>query len=271
MALPYNPFLKPALGTPINKARAKQLGLVAYYLMNEKGGTTVFNLSGEDHRGTFVGGPIWTGGKFGPAVNFDGTDDYITLGTSINMAGWSELTVIGWMKPASGAANDHVLIGNWEFNNAEILVRADRTTNNLDVFVQEEADSAIGGVDIQAIGDFNVWHQIGFTWRAFDALRPYIDGLPTATTFASGAVLDAGASSELCIGRRTPIHADKLTGQIGHIMICNRALAASEMVQLYREPFTMFEPSFNVIESFTPAVGVSIPVMIHHYKQVGGL
>ena len=46
---------------------------------NEGSGTTATDLSGNNHNGTLVNGPVWTNGKYGQAVSFDGSNDYVNI------------------------------------------------------------------------------------------------------------------------------------------------------------------------------------------------
>jgi len=54
-------------------------GLIGYWPLDEGTGITTADRSPAEYGfdGTLVGGPIWTGGQFGNALNFDGIDDYV--------------------------------------------------------------------------------------------------------------------------------------------------------------------------------------------------
>ena len=54
-------------------------GLIGYWPLDEGAGITTADMSPAEYAfdGTLVGGPTWTGGQFGNALNFDGTDDYV--------------------------------------------------------------------------------------------------------------------------------------------------------------------------------------------------
>ena len=215
--------------------------LVGYWPLNEGSGKTVFDLSGNGHTGTFQGtAPSWTSGQFGPAVLLPGDDESISLGTSINMAGWTELSVFGWFKPSAGAPDEQVLIGNWDSSTASILVRVDQDSSHLDIFLTEEANTAIGG-DTGVDVTFDEWHFVGMTWQAGAKLQGYIDGKAQGNTFVSSAAMDATASPVLSLGRRDPTHGEKLIGPIDNVCLYNRCLSASEVALLYSNPFCMIE------------------------------
>jgi len=57
--------------------------IVGDWPMNSLGGR-IFDRSGNDHTGTLVGDTHWVLGKFGPALRFDGTSDYVIFGNVLN-------------------------------------------------------------------------------------------------------------------------------------------------------------------------------------------
>jgi len=79
MAYPYRKFIKPRLGTPLNKGHRLSKGLVGCWLMNEGCGGEVFDLSGNKNTGTLSGDTAWAAGKHGSCLSFDGNGDYVTL------------------------------------------------------------------------------------------------------------------------------------------------------------------------------------------------
>ena len=52
-------------------------GLVAWWKFDETNGTVAYDSSGNGNDGNLSGGPTWTTGKIGGALNFDGINDYI--------------------------------------------------------------------------------------------------------------------------------------------------------------------------------------------------
>jgi len=70
---------------------------VAEWKMDEGTGTSAYDTSGNNNTGTLTNGPTWTNGKIGKAVNFDGSDDFVDVGsgpTAVN-------TVEFWVKPVT--------------------------------------------------------------------------------------------------------------------------------------------------------------------------
>lgn len=51
---------------------------------NEGSGTSATDGSGNSHSGTLVNGPVWATGKYGQGLNFDGTNDYVSVADHAN-------------------------------------------------------------------------------------------------------------------------------------------------------------------------------------------
>jgi hypothetical protein len=55
--------------------------LVAYWTFDEGSGNIVYDSSGNDNNGT-INGAEWDTGKYGPALRFNGQDNYVEVPTS---------------------------------------------------------------------------------------------------------------------------------------------------------------------------------------------
>ena len=78
-------------------------GPVAYWKFDEGSGTTTYDGSGNGNTGqmiTAAGSPTWVSGKYGTALSFDGTDDYVE--TSLNLLTTSAFSIEGWVKGTTG-------------------------------------------------------------------------------------------------------------------------------------------------------------------------
>lgn len=54
-------------------------GVNTQFNFNEGTGTTAADLSGNNHNATLVNSPVWTTGKYGQAISFDGSNDYVNI------------------------------------------------------------------------------------------------------------------------------------------------------------------------------------------------
>ena len=54
-------------------------GLVGHWTFDERKGAIARDVSGGDNHGTIKGGANWSEGKIGGALEFDGTDDFVSI------------------------------------------------------------------------------------------------------------------------------------------------------------------------------------------------
>ncbi|TMI68367.1 MAG: T9SS type A sorting domain-containing protein, partial [Bacteroidetes bacterium] len=65
--------------TAITVTVSNVTNLITAIHFNEGTGTTAADVSGKSHNGTLTGGATWTTGKFGQAVNLNGTNNYVNI------------------------------------------------------------------------------------------------------------------------------------------------------------------------------------------------
>lgn len=199
-------------------------GLVCYLPMNENGGTKVFDLSGNGNTGVLQADTHFVPGKFGSALSFDGTGDYVS--TSLTMAN-EPITVVGWLK--SDTDNKGSFFGD---NTAGEPYKKLHSLGNhsLSRTILYKGD----GTDYDALTysvdptDWSVYHQLAFTVAVGGSAYIYIDGKEVA----SGSLPKTSSFT----ARIAPDY-KLLDGAIDNLSVYNRALSPSEIDQLYREPF----------------------------------
>ena len=85
-------------------------GLVGYWPLDEGGGASAVDVSGNGSDGTLNGGPGWVAGKFGTVLEFDGADDHVDLGNSTILDfGISDFAVSAWVNIS--AAGGETIVG----------------------------------------------------------------------------------------------------------------------------------------------------------------
>lgn len=263
-------ILKPRLGRKPRRVKAKGIPLPVFLgLFNEGGGDIIADLSGNNNVGTAVGDPPWAGGKFGPAINFNGVDETVSIANSPTLnfganQGFSILVHLyflpavgpGALIRSAGLGDRYILESR-----ADDKFRLELLSGAGDVWIESDALGA-GWVTILATRN-------GVT----GVLKMYADGISQGTQTGPEAGSVAGAET-LYIASRGGTQ-DWYTGLIDHVMIFDQTLNASQATELQHNRFPWFEK--DPIELWVGSVGagappgVVIPVMIHHYKQAGGL
>ena len=229
-------FLLPLSSSAATLGRSpNNLGLVSYWKFDEGVGTKAMDNNGKGNNGTITGA-TWTNGKFGKALSFNGSTNYVSAGTSdtLNMTG--DFTSSLWFKtPGQGLNNWGSLIGRGTasyFINAPnkgwYLVARNISGTNYINFQYSGASTAqqvswTGGAD-------NLWHHAVVS-RQGNLFSIYIDGvLKSSLTTAVGDMSTSGEGFFIGRGRST----DYFIGSIDEVRIYNRALSAVEIANLYK-------------------------------------
>ncbi len=233
------PQLKPTRGICLNRSHPLSRGLVGFWLFNEGSGGQVFDLSGYGNTGTLTGLATVTNGKFGSGIDFDGVtgSGYVSIPNPGAILDGKHLTIVCWL--------------NWNKDNDTYPRIIDRVHDGQFAFYFADGNNKLsyalatagGTIGRQASGSppvtQNQWMQCVLTYDGSDA-RVYLDGI-LKETYGTGISGGLNASvSAMRIGERADGSGRLFDGQIDHVMIWNRALFASEVALLHREPFCMF-------------------------------
>jgi cysteine-rich repeat protein len=80
----------------LNEGTSRDMGLVSHWALDE--GSDVFAYDSEgSNDGTLVGGPLWSTGKFGGALEFDGVDDRVLINDDQSLDIERDITIGAWI------------------------------------------------------------------------------------------------------------------------------------------------------------------------------
>jgi Concanavalin A-like lectin/glucanases superfamily len=162
-------------------------GLVAYWKFDEGSGTLATDSSGGGNDGVLVNGTMWTVGKFGSALSFDGIDDLVFIGQG-RLNGTGDITISAWIKSDSTGGHaypriisnsnlelsvsreDALLFFTSDSTNSfettspntfsldqwhHVLVVRNARTNRVDIFIDgvKQLDNYPTGVSSRVVGD----------------------------------------------------------------------------------------------------------------------
>lgn len=243
---PIKPF-SPRLNRGIPLAK----GLVVCMPFAEKGGATVFDLSGNRYIGTLAGGTTRIITPFGGGIDFDGVDGYVNT-TSQNLNFPGSFSVFTWVK-ASGQG-DAGIVDKYDYGATKrswsisaggtpntkfrVIVSADGGTTN-----RKRYTSSIVTFD-------NTWHQIGFVFTE-NNIDMYVDGVLDG----SPAKVQDGTVNSVLVSDIPVVFGSYLNsgspslyynGELDHVLVWNRVLSQNEISQLYRDPFSMLRFIDNI-------------------------
>ncbi len=159
--------------------------------MDEKSGTTAYDTSGNGNDGTLTNGPSWVRGKYGSALDFDGVDDYVDLGTYPKISSEDTVyTISAWMKSSSDNS-----IGISRGNSGNCYYNPSVTLNSVN-------ESGCSGLNQLLLGTNTdgLWHNVTAV-RSGDDFKAYLDGkLMASKIIASHGLTDSTFTPEARIG-----------------------------------------------------------------------
>ena len=151
------------------------------------------------------------------AVTFNGTSNYLTLGTTNLPAANAAQTISVWVK-FSGASSAQGILS---LNGTGSAVRLGLGSG----FLRVRKDSGTTLVQVAAPST-NTWHHVAYTLSGTTNVL-YVDGVATTAT----ATPDAAAPTAALAGA-TAAGSERLAGALDDIRVYNRALTAAEVLAL---------------------------------------
>ena len=215
-------------------------------MMNEGGGRTAYDVSGNQIHATFNNLVTWSNGQFGTAVTLDGTNALMQLAATLTLSG--NVTYSAWVKPTGTQDYRHVIGPG---------------TNDWGIFLTPAniVYGTLGGADTVtgvATVPQNAWTHIALTWDGTTSTL-YQNGRPdgTSATLSRFNIRTFGGDQ---IGTGT----ETWEGAMDDIRVYARCLGAGEIQSLYLDPFLEFRP---VLSARRVKSLLSIPVLMATYRQ----
>lgn len=253
---------KPLPGDLLDYGCSLSDGLVGFWPMGEDNNSKkVFDLSGSNLTGTLAGNAHFVAGKYGSAINCDGSGDWVDVAHNpVFDFGTGDFSGVVYARNTEGTyfgLLSHHHNPGWSF-----YWMGSNGSDNMRLAV--EATYKNSGVAVTF--DDGLWHPLGFSKQG-DNVYFYYDGLPSGSN--SGLSGKSATSTDvLRIGALSYASAEIL-GDISHAYIWGRTLSASEHALLCREPFCMVRTRRRrIIYDEIAAAGLSIPIVAHHYKML---
>jgi hypothetical protein len=156
---------------------------IALWHFDEGIGTTINDETSNDNDGTLYGevaiGPLWTGGKIGNALSFDGIDDQVIVPSKSIQYGMSQLTLESWIYRQKSTQG--TVLAKWENGNYEDKASYALEIANEKLYALIKTDGKTYGY-IHNQGStisLNQWHHIAMVWDGTTSpgtLKTYMDG-----------------------------------------------------------------------------------------------
>lgn len=223
----------------LGKATArKEEGLVGYWHFDEGTSTIAYDVSGYGNNGTLAYGPTWQSEadcKAGKCLSFDGSDDYISVGTD-KLKYQDNFSVSAVFKFSSLPTNGgicsarHPIIYNHDYGYNLLISSVGKVSWNIyntssASKTVNSASSIIGSGYVHAVGT-----KSGTTISLY--VNGQFQGQDTLTTnavyYTANPFVIGGYA--VCGGQRF-----YATGFIDEVRVYNRVLSATEVLQMYND------------------------------------
>lgn len=204
-------------------------GLVGHWTFDEGKGSLARDVSGRDNHGSIMGGANWTEGRIGGALQFDGTDDFVSIPNESAFDIRGPVTVSAWIRVESFTNSFQAIVTKgdraWRLHRANETKSVGFACSDLS---REQTGDLCGKKDV-ADGQ---WHHVAGV----------LDGTKTSI-FVDGA-LDASADSSptisvndyaVLIGANAQVEGRLFHGQIDDVRIYDLAVSADELRALIKE------------------------------------
>jgi len=190
--------------------------LVAAYGFEEGQGATAADSTSNNNTGTLINNPVWTDlGKFGKAIEFNGTNSYVSIAHSASINLTTGITVMAWCYPNRIMESTSSVVSK----GTDVFWLGARATPNRPRF------SAGNGVNGAAELPLHEWTHLAGSYDGAN-VRLYVNGTLVSSQSRTGLLQTA--SSNLGIGG-DPISGQYWAGRIDEIRVYNRALGSGEI------------------------------------------
>ena len=218
-------------------------GLIIYLDANNSSsyagtGSTWYDLSGNGRHASLISSPTYEGFGLGKYLSFDGSTNYASIPYTITD---NSFTVSLWYysKVFSSNSLSDAIISNYQVSIAGFDLRLDTpTTLQLDIRV----GSSYPNLSFGTIAN-NTWYHLSFNYDGA-TVKAFVNGNLVSSSNAVGTRTNG---SQICIGTSFVDTGRKATCGIPQVMIYNRALSDSEILQNYNATKKRYLPEENIV------------------------
>lgn len=196
--------------------------------INHTSDNKTYDYSNSSYDGTATGGATWnsSGGVYGGAYTFDGTDDYISLastnfGTNYTISAWVNMKVF----------SDEIFMSTGSSANYINL----RTSAQIDHRFSSGTAVAFAGLSLPT----NSYFHFVIT-RNYTTLNLYVNGFQNGTQTAA-------SNGDFVINRIGGYPGVFPNGTMDEIVVFNKTLSATEVAQIYNGSYSRFYPTGELL------------------------
>jgi hypothetical protein len=227
--------------------------LAAAYAFDESGGPTAADLSGNENFAT-LHGPLFSAGKNGNALVFDGAGDYAEApnSASLDIEG-TGLTIAFWaLINSTSAGTDYVIVGKPWFATAMTspfyqygVEYSNGYNKTLDFYFGDDSGSLHGPYRMSPTP--GSWTHVAFTYDG-GTVKGYLDGAERLSEADESSLVARGNSLRLGVDGA---YQQFFNGSLDDLRIYRRALTGAEIRSVMQAPVE--EPATGITEPALPS------------------
>jgi PKD repeat protein len=205
-------------------------GLVAGYRFSEGLGITTADLSGNGLAGTLVSGPIWTTGRYGGGVSFNGSS-YINLGNPAALQLTGSMTLTAWIKISANPGDDGAVVAKLGGAGWQLKTSPDTGPRTAAIQISSNGSDSIQRYSKTVLAVSTWYHLAGVYDAAARTLSIYVNGvLDNGVLSGTIPASQFNAGYNVNIAQRTGLPGTfNFLGVIDEVHVFNRALTAGEI------------------------------------------
>ncbi|MEM7476504.1 MAG: LamG-like jellyroll fold domain-containing protein [Planctomycetota bacterium] len=215
-------------------------GLVGHWTFDEGAGTIARDTSGRDNHGTVMGGAKWNKGIIRGALEFDGTDDFVSIPHESQFDITGSITVSAWIRVESFTKSWQAIVTKgdraWRLHRASKRKSVGFACSDLS---QKQTGDLLGN---KVIADGH-WHHVAGVLDG-TGISIYVDGALDARATSSPNI--SVNDYAVLIGANAQVQDRRFHGLIDDVRIYDRALSVDEVRSLVKsagvEPSPTSEP-----------------------------
>ena len=207
-------------------------GLVLYMPLDEGDGKETADLSENGFKGTVNGNAKWVDGKFGKALEFNGSADFVGVADDAVFHIEDEITQAAWVKLNRLPGAHVVIFGTRAGGGARHIGfgYGMNPSNGIKVWTNG-ADGVFKDINDNATKlDIDKWYYLSYTHTSDNngKVKIYVDGKVTSEQDSNNPVAQAGVTSQIQIGTWS---SEAFPGHVDEVRLWNRAISDAEMEQ----------------------------------------
>ncbi|MCK5584148.1 MAG: DUF2341 domain-containing protein, partial [Elusimicrobiales bacterium] len=218
-------------------------GIKAVWSLDENSGTVAYDKSGNGYNGTILNGPQVVEGRFGNALNFDGSNDKIDLPTAIPAINNSSFAWTLWLKTAASSSGLLTKRGT----SADQPINIMHIESGKAYFWMQWVAGGGGGTATSLLDD-NEWHYfVAQRNTSNNTIEIWVDGV--RELLVPGTTGDGvGGIAQFTMGANHQGNSNFFTGILDEVIIYQKFLSSEEIADLYAGvPYTTLDYSGNVL------------------------